>query len=90
MRGSFMTVILDSITVIVNCYKKSASPPNGGALISGTTKDLAGLARKHLRSTEYSLLVRLPHYSRRISQEAYKQLVFKRIAEQKEAVAPFV
>ena len=48
-----------------------------------------GLARKHLRSTEYSLLVRLPHYSRRISQEAYKQLVFKRIAEQKEAVAPF-
>ena len=42
MRGSFMTVILDSITVIVNWYKKSSSPPTGGSLISGTTKDLAG------------------------------------------------
>lgn len=38
------------------------------------------LASKHLRREEYSLLVRLPHYSRRISQEAYKELVFKQIA----------
>ena len=40
------------------------------------------LARKHLRPEEYRLLVRLPHYSRRISQEDYKELVFKQIAAQ--------
>jgi hypothetical protein len=40
------------------------------------------LARTHLRPEEYSLLVRLPHYSRRINQADYKELVFKHIAAQ--------
>jgi hypothetical protein len=42
------------------------------------------LAYKHLRPEEYSRLVRLPHYSRWISQEAYKELVFKEIAAHKD------
>ena len=42
------------------------------------------LASEHLRPEEYSRLVSLPHYSRWISQEAYKELVFKEIAAHKD------
>lgn len=42
-----------------------------------------GLASDHLRPEEYSLLVKLPHYSRWISKEDYKVLVFKQIAAHK-------
>ncbi len=42
------------------------------------------LAYEHLRPEEYSRLVSLPHYSRRISQEAYKELVFRQIAAHKD------
>jgi hypothetical protein len=38
------------------------------------------LAGKHLRPEEYSRLVRLPHYSRRINKEAYKAMVLTEIA----------
>jgi hypothetical protein len=40
------------------------------------------LAGRHLRPEEYSRLIRLPHYSRRINKADYKELVFKEIAAQ--------
>jgi hypothetical protein len=41
------------------------------------------LVGNHSRPEEYSRLVRLPHYSRRINKEAYKAMVLTEIAAQK-------
>ena len=53
---------------------------NSRPLILAFGESAYRLAYKYLEPEGYSGLVRLPHYSRRISQEGYKKLVFKQIA----------
>ena len=56
---------------------------NSRPVILAFGNEAYALARKHLQAEEYSLLVKLPHYSDyRFNKEAYKELVFKQIAAQ--------
>ena len=51
-------------------------------------KDAYRIARTHLRPEEYSLLIKLTHYSDyRLNKEAYKQRVFEEIAAHRESSA---
>lgn len=51
-------------------------------------KDAYRIARKHLRPEEYSLLIKLTHYSDyRLKKEAYKERVFEENAANRESSA---
>jgi hypothetical protein len=52
-------------------------------------KDAYDILRRNLRRDEYSLLVRLTHYSHQISKENYQIEVFRQIAEAHEAGGQF-
>jgi hypothetical protein len=61
---------------------------NERPVILALGNDAYRIARKHLRAEEYSLLIKLTHYSDyRLNKEAYKERVFQEIAAHRESSA---